>query len=101
MRVGSSELFGSLGDAQGAARASWRAVLRPAHGPTRRTSGDHLQSGRGRNVISGKPMRPFPGEGPQRATNGQCSGEVTPVKEDPLRGDRAGNGFERTGICMN
>ena len=27
MRVGSSELFGSPWDAQGAARASWRAVL--------------------------------------------------------------------------
>jgi hypothetical protein len=28
MRVGSSELFGSLPDAEGAAREPWRAVLR-------------------------------------------------------------------------
>ena len=54
MRVGSSELFGSLWDAKGAAREPWRAVPRWGDEPTLRTSGHELQIGRGRNVISGR-----------------------------------------------
>jgi len=53
MRVGSSELFGSPWDAQSAAREPWRAVPGWGDEPTLRTSADQLQTGRGRNVISG------------------------------------------------
>jgi hypothetical protein len=53
MRVGSSELFGSPGNAQGAARERWQAESSWGDEPTPRTSGDQLQSGRGRKVISG------------------------------------------------
>ena len=104
MRVGSSELFGSPWDAQSAAREPWQAEPSWGDEPTLQTSGDQLQTGRGRKVISGRAEGPSSGkdeaqgECPPRAMKWTNSGKVPPVREDPLRGNEAGIGFESTGI---
>jgi hypothetical protein len=96
MRVGSSELFGSLGDAQGAARASWRAVLRGRIGQLggpRETNWARKDCDL-RQAQCALPRRDE--REPPLVSQLRRSG--LPVRKDHPLGDEAGIGFERTGI---